>query len=224
MQQRTVLLAIVAFLALPLIGLNQRGFKAQTSVRASDAWRDVHVADVLFTGIEDQRTETQPICNSIAEFNNWWNQRPNSCLHVHYGLPAVVLEIVPPTCSDDTRCFGAIVKVRARTRKWTGYTGLSYMQPNIKPGTVLKMVADWNSPNILTRDPNKSLIGAVDLGTAAYVKVLRYVPQYRVQLYVVVLTGKYRMRRGWMEIADAEGVLGQGIYGLIDPTPRPIPH
>src|SRR5689334_9814222 len=79
------------------IGCNQN--RAHT-LKASTSWRHVHTGSLLYTGADDPLTNTEPICNSIAEFKAWYNELPNHCFHVSYGLPVVVVNIEPPECGD----------------------------------------------------------------------------------------------------------------------------
>lgn len=184
--------------------------------RADNSWRYVVIGATVYTG---NLANGRPagICRSAAAMRA---QRAYTsvagCFTVETGSPATVTKVFPAECGDVLRCFPAWVRLRA-DGKWSGYTLLGSLQPSIVRGTVLHVSKDWSAPLVLY---NASFgRDGVDLGTKAFVRVLRYDPVSESRtLYVSVLTGRYTGRRGWIFIQDVDSPdADDGLYGLIAP-------
>ena len=188
----------------------------------SSAWRHVHAGAKVYAGGGEPGNTAQPVCPTVQAFVALWhNGGSRRCISVRHGTPAIVLAVIRGTCADilGLHCFGAFVKLRATDRTWSGFSGLGYLEPNIPRGTTFLMMADWGSPLFLDRQP-ESDVGALDLGSQAIVATLQYKPRNaNDQLFVRVLTGRYKDRTGWVSLFDDQPVPGQGLYGLLDPPP-----
>ncbi|HEV3155438.1 MAG TPA: hypothetical protein VGZ02_16625 [Candidatus Baltobacteraceae bacterium] len=187
---------------------------------APRSWQYVTPGATLYTGDGFNPDLPPAICSSVSSAIHYHSNNGDlaGCITVRHGMPVMVETIIPSPCSDFSQC-AAVARVRAANNAWSGYTILAYMQPDIRPGTILHVGEDWSSPAWLMPNPN-STKGSINVEDG-HVEVLRYEPQNRLAtLFVVVLDGSYKRRKGWMSVGDVITAFGHGDYGLMEPIAK----
>ena len=182
-------------------GLRRRASRRFRRLRCS--LRHFRVGIVAYIGHDntDATDRRQSVCPSVDAVVEWWEQSGSKqCFTANHGTPVKIEAIIPARSGTD-RQLGPFAKVRAINVGWTGYVAACLLQPSIPVGTVIPMERDWSDG--LTLAPRQGAAKAIDLPTDVKVKVLGYYPQFRGRtLFVKVLDGAYRNRRGWMVIED----------------------
>jgi hypothetical protein len=76
------------------------------------------------------------------------------------------------------------------------------------------MQRDWGAPLMLFDDHGDRTV----IGDSALARLLQYNPKRDASLYVEILDGLYRGRKGWTDIQSVEtGGVAMGDYGIDDP-------
>lgn len=173
-------------------------------------WRHFRVGMVAYIGRDNTHAtdRRQSVCPSVDAVVEWWEQSGSKqCFTAAHGTP-VKIEAMAPARSgrnrwgDPLSWLGPFAKVRAINVGWTGFVAACLLQPNIQVGTVIPMDRDWSDGLTLALHQDGSNV--IDLPTDVKVKVLGYYPQFLDRtLFVKILEGAYRNRRGWMGIEDA---------------------
>jgi len=173
-------------------------------------WRHFRVGTVAYIGRDNfpAMDRRQSVCPSVDAVVEWWEQNGSKqCFTAAHGTPVKIEAMAPARTGrnsqgDPLSWLGPFAKVRAINVGWRGFVAACLLQPNIPVGTVIPMVRDWSDG--LTLAPHQDGTKVIDLPTDVNVKVLGYYPQFLGRtLFVKVLEGAYRNRRGWMGIEDA---------------------
>lgn len=135
-----------------------------------------------------------------------------SCRFVAQGTPAIVDSVIP--CKRTDPDFGyesPQVRLHAANGSWSGFTEAAGLQPDVPVGTLLAMERDWGAPLVIENSRGAQTV----IGSSSVVRLLRYDPKRDASLYVTVLDGAYRNRRGWMAIQSVDtGAVALGQYAL----------
>ena len=161
--------------------------------------------------------DVQTVCPSRAAFvQSWLGKSVSGCFPVKRGTASKIVRFLPSYCTDrGLTCTGVLALAQAP--RWNGISALQYFQPDISTGTILHMEGNDSSPCLLHVTP-KWQSSYINLGNDVYVSLKRYDPGNEDNtLYVKVLSGRHRGQLGWMAIQHTVPVVGQGLYGIVDP-------
>jgi len=165
------------------------------------SWSHLRVGSILYT-------TNQPICRDEAAIIGLEKtgilSRPN-CFFVNRGSAARVARIIPDTVANDADWkyddHVPYVVLGALNGKWRGITFLSSLRPDIPVGTIIRMEPLEGPLGLYSC---RTRCGAIAISDQVDVRVLQYDPGSDDRsLYVVVLSGPLRARKGWMDTSDA---------------------
>jgi len=178
-------------------------------VVAAPSWSVLHVGMRVFTG----GITGQTVCPTIAALFHFEKEGQSTrCMTIPRGVPAVIDMIIWCKRSDPAWGYESPhVRIHSRDGSWRGFADAASLQPVVPTGALLDMERDWGAPLVIESDNGSHTV----IGGSALVRLLRYNPSREASLYVEVLKGAYRNRRGWMFLQDAyTGGDALGQYGL----------
>lgn len=186
--------AIVLILTVQCASTAKETYPALVAARS---WSVLRVGMSVFTG---GRSGGQTICPSMAALFALERGQPARCINVPRGVPAIVDSIVQCKRTDPAWGYeSSHVRIHSVSGGWQGFTDAGSLQPDVPTGTLLDLERDWGAPLTIDNDSGSQTV----IGGSALVRLLRYDPNRDASLYVEVLNGPYRGRRGWTFIQDA---------------------
>lgn len=202
---------LAVILALPLATHGVARARAiAPAIAAARHWSVLRVGMAVYTG--GDASDGQTVCASIAALLEAKKGGGTRCTTIPGGVAATVDAVIPCRKTDPDWGFGSPrVRIHARDRSWWGFADAGSLQPSIPTGTLLSMQRDWGAPLTLYDDRGNR----TTIGDAALARLLRYAPKRDASLYVQILDGAYRNRRGWMSIQAVDtGGVSLGEYGI----------
>lgn len=179
-------------------------------VGASDQWSLLRTGMVVFV-------TDKPVCNTISDALAAANGNAAHCLSPKYGTPASVTQIMRaekhPHQKYTPELDAPFAKIRSVNGSWYGFASVLGLQPNVPIGAVLLMTPKSDAAFLLASCPKYTCDG-LRFHENVKVRVVEYYPEHDQgrTLYVSILEGRYRGKRGWMDLADTD-VAGRAHVG-----------